>query len=99
MGSTFTAQPDRAAVRQAGRRALSLYEADDAFSERLGRLITMVRRLRIALHRHHGEETSALYIPERTTDGGPRPVILQPYMMTLVKPKPNALNYSRQWAK
>ena len=57
MGSAFTAQPDRAASRQAGWRALSLYEADDALSERLERLIAMVRRLRIALHQHHGEES------------------------------------------
>ena len=57
MGSAFTAQPDRAAGRQAGWRALSLYEADEALSERLERLITMVRRLRIALHRHHGADS------------------------------------------
>ena len=57
MGAAYTAPADRGAGRQAGWRALSLYEADDALSERLGRLITMVRRLRIALHRHHGEES------------------------------------------
>ena len=57
MGAAYTAPADRGAGRQAGWRALSLYEADDALSERLGRLITMVRRLRIALHRHHGADS------------------------------------------
>ena len=54
MGSTFTAAPDRAAGRDAGSRALSLAEADDVLSERLGDMILMVRRLRHALNRAHG---------------------------------------------
>ena len=37
--------------------ALSLYEADDALSERLGRIIAMVQRLRGALHHHHGDDS------------------------------------------
>ena len=57
MGSAFTAQPDRAAGRQAGWRVLSLYEADEALSERLERLIAMVGRLRAALHQYHGEDS------------------------------------------
>ena len=57
MGSAFTAQPDRAAGRQAGWRVLSLYEADEALSERLERLIAMVGRLRTALHQYHGEDS------------------------------------------
>ena len=57
MGSSFTAAPDRAAGREAGWGVLSLYEADDALSERLGQLIAMVRRLRNALHRAHGPDS------------------------------------------
>ena len=57
MGAAYTAPADRGAGRQAGWRALSLYEADDALAERLGRLIAMVRRLRMALHRHHGVDS------------------------------------------
>ena len=57
MGAAYTAPADRGAGRQSGWRPLSLYEADDALSERLGRLITMVRRLRTALHQHHGEDS------------------------------------------
>ena len=57
MGAAYTAPADRGAGRQSGWRPLSLYEADDALSERLGRLITMVRRLRTALHQPHGEDS------------------------------------------
>ena len=45
------------AGRQAGWRPLSLYEAEEALSERLGRLIAMVGRLRTALHHHHGADS------------------------------------------
>ena len=57
MGSTFTAQADRAAGQQAGWRPLSLYEADDAFFEEIEVLIGMVGRLRADLHRHHGADS------------------------------------------
>ena len=57
MGAGFTAPADRGAGRQAGWRPLSLYEAEEALSERLGRLIAMVGRLRTALHHHHGADS------------------------------------------
>ena len=57
MGSTFTAQADRAAGQQAGWRPLSLYEADDAFFERIEVLIGLVGQLRADLHRHHGTDS------------------------------------------
>ena len=57
MGARYTAPADRGAGRQAGWRALSLYEAEDALSDRLGHLIDMAGRLRAALHRHHGADS------------------------------------------
>ena len=57
MGARYTAPADRGAGRQAGWRPLSLFEAEDALSERLVRLLHMVDRLRTALHQHHGEDS------------------------------------------
>ena len=57
MGAAYTAPADRGAGRQRGWRPLSLYEADDALSERLGRIIAMVQRLRGAFHRRHGDDS------------------------------------------
>ena len=57
MGARYTAPADRGAGRQAGWRPLSLFEAEDALMEQLGRLIHMVGRLRTALHQHHGADS------------------------------------------
>ena len=57
MGARYTAPADRGAGRQGTWRPLSLFEAEDALAERLGRILQMVERLRVALHQHHGEDS------------------------------------------
>ena len=54
MGTPYAAPPDRAVGHDAGSGALTLYEADDALSERLGEIILMVRHIRHALNQAHG---------------------------------------------